>query len=102
QVDLIHKHQVSPIPVTTGQYEGPRNLFVASKAAMILTGPWDIAPIQQAGAALEWATSPPLKNKVQNTYSAGISSSIAKAAKNKEGAFEVLGKLTSLPVELAA
>jgi multiple sugar transport system substrate-binding protein len=69
---------------------------------MILTGPWDIAPITQGGAGLEWTTSPPLKNKQQITYSAGISTSIPKAARNKEAAFELIGKLTSLPVELAA
>ncbi|GCE48229.1 multiple sugar transport system substrate-binding protein [Thermosporothrix hazakensis] len=102
QSDLIHKHKVAPVPVATGSYDGPQKLFSARRAAIILTGPWDIKPILEGSKDLKWNIAQALKQQTQATTAAGSSVMIPKAAKNPEMAWELLKRLVALDVELAA
>lgn len=101
QVDLVRTHKVAPEPQPTAGYEGPANLFIAKKAAMITTGPWNIQPIRKGAPDLTWDIAPPLKGKVQATYYAGVNLSIAKDSKNKDIAWELMKRLTRVETEAA-
>ena len=79
--DLIHVDKAAPVPVAGADYEGPQKLFTANRAAMIITGPWDVAPIMQGNPKLNWAVAPALKNKTQSTFFGGVSLMIPAAAK---------------------
>lgn len=100
--DLIHKDKVAPVPVTSADYEGPQKLFSAKRAAMILTGPWDIKPILSGTPDLEWGIAQALTGKQQATYAAGTSLLIPKAAKQADLAWDLITRLTKLDVEIAA
>jgi|GEM_PF-363088 len=101
QHDLIYKHKVSPAPSATSDYEGPEKLFVAKRAAMILSGPWDFAPIKQTAPDLDYGLALPLKRKVRTTYLAGSGVFIPAKAKHKELAWDLIKRLTALKVENA-
>lgn len=100
--DLIHKDKAAPLPVAGADYEGPQKLFTSGRAAMILTGPWDVAPIKKGNPNLNWDVAPSLTEKVQATMSGGVSLFIPKAAKHPNEAWELLKRLTALDTELAA
>lgn len=100
--DLIHKDKAAPLPVTGADYEGPQKLFAAGRAAMILTGPWDVTPIKTGNPNLNWAIAPSLTNKVQATQAGGVSLMIPAAAKHPDQAWELLKRFVSLETELAA
>lgn len=102
QADLVRKYKVAPEPQPSVGYEGPANLFIAEKVAMITTGPWNIAPIRKGAPNLVWDVTPPLKGKVQATYYAGVNISITKDSKNKDAAWEITKRLVDLEVEIAA
>ena len=102
QADLIHKYKVAPIPVTSADYEGPQKLFSANRAAIILTGPWDVKPILDSSPDVKWGMIQPLQRKVQATTGAGAGMFIPKAAKNPDPAFDFVRRITALDVELAA
>ncbi len=102
QADLIHLHKVAPIPLASADYEGPQKLFSAGRAAIILTGPWDIKPILTSSPDLNWQTFPALTRQVQSTYAAGTGMFIPKKAKNPELAFDLIRRLTAVDVEIAA
>jgi multiple sugar transport system substrate-binding protein len=102
QADLIHKHNVAPIPLTSADYEGPQKLFTAERAAMIITGPWDVKPIRTGNPDLNWAVAPSLSRKIQSTVSGGVSLMIPKDAKHPQMAWELLKQLVSLDAELKA
>jgi multiple sugar transport system substrate-binding protein len=99
QADLVRKYKVAPEPQPSVGYEGPANLFIAEKVAMITTGPWNIVPIRKGGPNLTWDNAPPLKGKVQATYYTGVNLSISKDSKNKQVAWELIKRLTALEVE---
>ncbi|HEY4387874.1 MAG TPA: sugar ABC transporter substrate-binding protein [Ktedonobacteraceae bacterium] len=101
QSDLIHKYKVAPVPIASADYEGPQKLFSAQRAAMILTGPWDIKPILEGSPDLHWGIAPALKGQKQATVAAGTSLFIPKAAKNPDMAWELLKRLVAPDVELA-
>jgi multiple sugar transport system substrate-binding protein len=100
--DLIHKDKSAPVPVTGADYEGPQKLFTAGRAAMILTGPWDVTPIRKGNPNLHWDVAPSLTGKVQGTIAAGTSMFIPKAAKHPAEAWELLKAFTALDTELQA
>lgn len=100
--DLIHKDKAAPLPVTGADYEGPQKLFTAGRAAMILTGPWDVTPIKTGNPNLNWAIAPSLTDKVQATQAGGVSLMIPAAAKHPDQAWDLLKRFVSLETELAA
>jgi len=98
--DLLHKHKVSPVPVSSNDPSGPRNLLVAGRAAMIITGPWDIKPIRTAGKDVELALGMPLKRKELATSLAGAGVMIPKRSKNADLAWDLMKRLNALETEL--
>jgi multiple sugar transport system substrate-binding protein len=102
QADLIYKHKVAPIPVSAVAYEGPQKLFSAKRAAMILTGPWDIQPIQKGSPDVDFGIGQALTHKVQATSAGGTGLFIPKGAKNPDMAWEFIKRITALDVEVAA
>lgn len=101
QADLIHKHKVAPVPVTSADYEGPQKLFSAGRAAIILTGPWDVKPVLEAGPA-NWGMIQPLTRKQQATTGAGAGMMIPAKAKNADAAFDFMRRITALDMEMKA
>ena len=99
--DLVFKYKVSPIPVASSDYAGPQKLFSAGKAAMFVSGPWDVLPVKQAGG-VDWGIAPPLKNKVQASSLAGSVLMIPEKSPHPQLAWQLMAKLTALDVELAA
>lgn len=102
QADLVHKHKVSPIPIAAADYEGPQKLFSARRAAMIITGPWDIKPVLEGSPDLNWGIAQALTRKVQATTAAGTSMMIPTAAKNPDLGWELLKRIVTLEAEIAA
>lgn len=100
--DLIQKDGAATTPVSGADYEGPQKLFTAGRAAMIITGPWDVKPIRTGNPDLNWAVAPSLKHKEQATFAGGVSLMIPKAAKHPHEAWELLKRLVSLDTEIAA
>ncbi|SDU79378.1 ABC transporter substrate-binding protein [Jiangella alkaliphila] len=102
QADLVHRHQVAPVPTPGTDYSGPQKLLSAGRAAMILTGPWDLAPIAQTSPDLDLGIAPALSNDVQATLQAGTSVFIPAKAKNPDLAWDFVKRITALEVEKAA
>ncbi|WP_421724978.1 ABC transporter substrate-binding protein [Bauldia sp.] len=100
--DLIHEDQAAPLPVAGADYEGPQRLFTAGRAAMIITGPWDVTPIRTGNPDLNWAIAPSLAKKEQATLAGGVSLMIPAAAEHPDEAWELLKRFVSLEAELAA
>ncbi|AJD45757.1 sugar ABC transporter substrate-binding protein [Rhizobium sp. SEMIA 4085] len=100
--DLIHKDKAAPLPVAGADYEGPQKLFTAGRAAMILTGPWDVSPIKTGNPKLNWDVAPSLTEKQQATMSGGVSLFIPKTAKHPAEAWDLLKRFVTLETELAA
>ncbi|WDR01355.1 sugar ABC transporter substrate-binding protein [Devosia algicola] len=100
--DLIHKDKAAPLPVAGADYEGPQKLFTAGRAAMILTGPWDVGPIRTGNPNLNWDIAPALTQKIQATSAGGVSLMIPKAAKHPDQAWDLLKRFVSLETELEA
>ncbi|MCL5734685.1 MAG: extracellular solute-binding protein [Actinobacteria bacterium] len=101
QSDLIHKHKVAPEPKVEAGSANPRDLFIAGKTAMMTSGPWDIKPIITANPKFKWSIAVPPKGKVQATTSYGTGLLIPAKAKNKDLAWELVKKLSSLEWDLA-
>ncbi|TDE59110.1 sugar ABC transporter substrate-binding protein [Nonomuraea mesophila] len=102
QADLIHKHKVAPVPVSSTDYSGPQKLFSAKRAAMILTGPWDLEPIGKTSADIDLGVAPPLKNKSQVTQAAGTSMLVPAKATRPDLSWDFIKRITALEVEQAA
>lgn len=100
--DLIHDDKAAPLPVTGADYEGPQKLFTAGRAAMIITGPWDVTPIKTGNPNLNWAIAPSLTNERQATMAGGVSLMIPAAARHPDMAWELLRRFVSLETEIAA
>jgi multiple sugar transport system substrate-binding protein len=100
--DLIHEHKVAPLPPTTGDYAGPQKLFSAERAAMIITGPWDIKPILEGSPGLDWGIAQALTRRTQSTVAAGVSVMIPQQAKNPDLAWDLVKRFTALETEVAA
>ncbi|WP_112322825.1 ABC transporter substrate-binding protein [Oceanibium sediminis] len=98
--DLIHEDRSAPVPVAGADYEGPQKLFTSERAAMILTGPWDINPIRTGNPELNWGVAPSLTNAEQATIQGGVALSIPKGATHPDMAWELAKRLTSLEVEV--
>jgi len=100
--DLIHKDKAAILPVAGADYEGPQKLFTSGRAAMILTGPWDVAPIKTGNPKLHWEVAPSLTEKKQATFAGGVSLFIPKEAKHPAEAWDLLKRFVALDTELAA
>ncbi|MGH3327858.1 MAG: ABC transporter substrate-binding protein [Streptomycetales bacterium] len=101
QVDLVHKHKVSPTPVVTPDYSTPRKLLSAERAAMMISGPWDLAPLREANPDLDFGIHQALSNERQATAVSGTSLFIPKKAKNPDLAWDLIKRITAVDVELA-
>lgn len=99
--DLIHVDHSAPVPVAGADYEGPQKLFTSGRAAMIITGPWDIGPIRTGNPDLDWAVAPSLKDARQATVQGGVALAIPKGAKYPDMAWDLAKRLTSVDVEVA-
>jgi len=99
QADLVHKHKVSPVPVASSDPSGPRNMLVAGRAAMIITGPWDIKPIRKAGK-IDLGIAQPLRHKQLATAFAGAGLFIPKKSKKADLAWDLVKRMTTLEAEL--
>ncbi|MEW9548174.1 sugar ABC transporter substrate-binding protein [Nonomuraea sp. NPDC050783] len=102
QADLIHKHKVAPVPVSSTDYSGPQKLFSAGRAAMILTGPWDLDPIRKTSPDLELGVAPPLRHRARGTQAAGVSMFVPARAARPELSWDFIKRVTTLEVERAA
>jgi multiple sugar transport system substrate-binding protein len=100
--DLVHKDRSAPVPVAGADYEGPGKLFTAGRAAMIITGPWDVSTIKTGNPNLKWDVAPSLTDKTQATIAGGTSLFIPKAAKHPAEAWDLLKRFVALDTELAA
>ncbi|SDH04837.1 sugar ABC transporter substrate-binding protein [Nonomuraea jiangxiensis] len=102
QADLVHKYKVAPVPVSSTDYSGPQKLFSAKRAAMILTGPWDLDPIAKTSPDIELGIAPPLKHKEQATQAAGVSMFVPAKAARPDLSWDFIKRITDLKVEQAA
>ncbi|WP_350280962.1 sugar ABC transporter substrate-binding protein [Kribbella sp. HUAS MG21] len=100
--DLIYTHKVSPAPVATTDYSGPQKLFSAKRAAMFVSGPWDIGPIRQGSPDIDLGLAVPLTGAVQSAAMAGAGLMIPAKAKDPKLSWELITKLAAVKVELAA
>lgn len=100
--DMIHKDKVAPLPVAGVDYEGPQKLFTAGRAAMILTGPWDVGPIKTGNPNLNWDIASNLTNQKQATVAGGVSLVIPASAEHPDQAWDLLKRFTSLETERKA
>lgn len=103
QQELVNTLKVSPKPVASTEYSGPQKLFSAKKAAMIVTGPWDIAPIGTGSPDIDLGISQPLLQTEQGkhiTPTGGSGLMIPTKSQNPELAWELIKRLTTLEVEL--
>ncbi|GAB2631987.1 extracellular solute-binding protein [Kribbella swartbergensis] len=100
--DLIFTHKVSPAPVATTDYSGPQKLFSAKRAAMFVSGPWDIGPIRQGSPDIDLGLAVPLTGAVQAASMAGAGLMIPAKAKDPKLSWELITKLTAVKTELAA
>ncbi|TDE12241.1 ABC transporter substrate-binding protein [Jiangella asiatica] len=102
QADLVHKHGAAPVPTPGTDYSGPQKLLSAGRAAMILTGPWDLGPIQETSPDLDLGIAPALTHETQATVQAGTSVFIPANAKNPDLSWDFIKRITTLDVERAA
>lgn len=101
QADLVHKHKVSPVPTPSTDYSGPQKLLSAERAAMIVSGPWDLEPIAKSSPGLELGVAQAPKKKEQATILAGTSMLIPRKAKRPDLSWDLMKRLTTLKTELA-
>lgn len=97
---LIHEDRSAPVPVAGADYEGPQKLFTAERAAMILTGPWDINPIRTGNPDLNWGVAPSLTQERQATLQGGVALAIPRDAEHPDMAWELAKYLTDVEVEV--
>jgi multiple sugar transport system substrate-binding protein len=102
QADLVHKHKVSPVPTPGTDFSGPQKLLSAKRAAMIVTGPWDLQPIAQSSPDLKLGIAGPLRRKEKITSAAGTSVFVPAKAKRPDLSWDFIKRITTLEVELAA
>ena len=102
QADLVHKHKVSPVPTPGTDYSGPQKLLSANRAAMIITGPWDLLPIAQTSPDLELGLAPALRHRRQATVQAGTSVFVPAKATNPDLSWDFIKRITALEVERTA
>lgn len=102
QADLVHKHKVSPVPVPSTDYAGPQKLLSAKRAAMIITGPWDLKPIAETSPDLDLGIAPALRGTEQATISAGASLMVPAKARKPDLSWEFVKRVTALHVERTA
>ncbi|GAB3423789.1 ABC transporter substrate-binding protein [Flindersiella endophytica] len=102
QADLVHKHKVSPVPTPGTDFSGPQKLLSAKRAAMIVTGPWDLQPIAQTSPDLKLGITAPLRHKEKITSAAGTSVFVPAKAKRPDLSWDFIKRITALKVELAA
>ncbi|MFR9676939.1 ABC transporter substrate-binding protein [Streptomyces sp. TR06-5] len=101
QADLVHKHKVSPIPTPGTDYSGPQKLLSAGRAAMILSGPWDLEPIARSSPDLDLGVAQVPRRRTQATTLAGTSLFVPAGAGRPDLSWDLIRRLTTLETELA-
>ncbi|NPV53594.1 MAG: sugar ABC transporter substrate-binding protein [Firmicutes bacterium] len=91
-VDLVHKYKVTEPNVTENDRGSLQDLFIAGKLAMVETGPWFAAMLQERAPNLKWGVAPMPHNdgKPQSTLMVTDSIVMFKSSKNKEAAVKYL------------
>ncbi|GAA4690472.1 sugar ABC transporter substrate-binding protein [Phytohabitans rumicis] len=100
QADLVHKHKVAPVPTAGTDYSGPQKLFTAKRAAMILSGPWDLKPIREGAPDLDFGLTLPLRKVRRSTNLAGAGFFIPAKASKADLAWDLLKRIVSLQTQL--
>lgn len=100
QADLVHKHKVSPVPTASNDYSGPQKLFSAKRAAMIITGPWDLKPIREGSPDIELGLALPLQKTARATNLAGAGFFIPAKSSKPDLAWDLLKRIVSLETQL--
>lgn len=101
QYDLIHKHHVAQVPAASSDYSGPQKLMSAKRAAMILSGPWDIEPIRTGSPDVDLGLALPLAGRRRATILAGSGMFIPAKSRHPKLAWDLIKRFTSLETELA-
>lgn len=101
QADLVHRHRVSPVPTPGTDYSGPRKLLSAGRAAMIVTGPWDLEPLRQSNPDLRLGVAQMPRRRKRATILAGTSVFVPARARRPELSWDLVKRLTTLEVERA-
>lgn len=99
QQDLIFTHKVSPTPVASSEYSGPRKLLTTKRCGLIITGPWDISAIRTEDRDFPLVIGAPLKYKDQKTTIAGSGLMIPTKSQNAELCWELIKALTTTEVQ---
>ncbi|MBA2811290.1 extracellular solute-binding protein [Streptomyces sp. KM273126] len=102
QADLVHRHKVSPVPVPSKDYSAPQKAFSAERAAMIVTGPWDLPVIEQSSPDLQFGIAQMPTGRRRATLLAGTSLFIPKKAPRPDLSWDFIRRMTTLETELAA
>lgn len=100
--DLVFKDKVAPKPVASNDYAGPQKLFTSGRAAMFISGPWDLLPVKKGAGSIDWGVAPPLTNSVQASLLTGTALMIPTKSPHPNLAWQLLTKLAALDTELAA
>lgn len=100
--DLVFKEKVAPKPVATNDYAGPQKVFTSGRAAMFVSGPWDLLPVKKGAGSIDWGVAPPLKDSVQASLLTGTALMIPTKSQHPNLAWQLLTKLAALDTELAA
>ncbi|MCO6631968.1 ABC transporter substrate-binding protein [Cutibacterium avidum] len=99
QRDLVYKHKVSPTPVASSEYSGPRKLLTSKRCGFIITGPWDISAVRTEDKNFPLIIGAPLKHKEQKTTIAGSGLMIPTKSQNADLCWELIKVLTDADVQ---
>lgn len=101
QADLVHEHKVSAVPTPGTDYSGPQKLLSAERAAMIVSGPWDLEPIAKSSPDLELGVAHLPAGRKLGTMLTGTSVFIPAKARHPDLAWDLIRRFTELRTETA-
>jgi multiple sugar transport system substrate-binding protein len=101
QADLVHKHKVSPVPVVSTDYSGPQKLLSARRAAMIVTGPWDLEPLRKTGG-IDFGVAPLPRHADRGTPLTGTTLFVPAKAARPDLSWDFIKRITTRETERAA
>jgi multiple sugar transport system substrate-binding protein len=98
--DLIHLHEVSPLPTIEVIDTGPTRMFTAERVAMYFTGPWQTKPVRTGNPDLNWRIGQMLTRKRQATGMAGTNVMMASTTEKGDVGWELIKRIVALETEL--